>query len=88
LSELTPAFSLCIHLISDPRLKQLSEQKMDEWRAWFDNRLDNAIEAVEVEHKENGQSTIIIYFLAFKNDCNSILIHYSFKTNIEKQSSR
>jgi hypothetical protein len=39
---------------------------MDEWRAWFDNRLDNAIEAVEVEHKENGQSTILINFFGIQ----------------------
>jgi hypothetical protein len=61
-----------VKFISDPRLKQLSEQKLDEWRAWFDTRLDNAIEAVEVEHQENGQSTNNHNFLPFKNDCNSI----------------
>lgn len=33
----------------DPRLKQLSEDKMNEWRAWFDSRLDNAIEAAETQ---------------------------------------
>ncbi|XP_059607943.1 dynamin-like 120 kDa protein, mitochondrial isoform X3 [Phlebotomus argentipes] len=31
----------------DPRLKKISEEKLAEWRAWFDNRLDNAIEAAE-----------------------------------------
>lgn len=30
---------------------------MNEWRLWFDNRLDNAIEAAEVEAKiESGES--------------------------------
>lgn len=29
----------------DPRLKQLGEDKMAEWRRWFDTRLDDAIEA-------------------------------------------
>lgn len=31
---------------------------MKEWQAWFDNRLDNAIEAVEVENEleNDGQS--------------------------------
>lgn len=38
----------------DPRLKQLGEEKMGEWRLWFDNRLDNAIEAAEVEAQLEG----------------------------------
>lgn len=43
--------------ILDPRLKQLGEEKVNEWRLWFDNRLDNAIEAAEVEAKiESGES--------------------------------
>lgn len=29
----------------DPRIKQLGEDKMAEWRRWFDARLDDAIEA-------------------------------------------
>lgn len=29
----------------DPRLKQLGDDKMSEWRRWFDSRLDDAIEA-------------------------------------------
>ncbi|XP_031635854.1 dynamin-like 120 kDa protein, mitochondrial isoform X4 [Contarinia nasturtii] len=33
----------------DPRLKELSEKKMDEWRAWFDTRLDDAIEAASTQ---------------------------------------
>lgn len=33
----------------DPRLKQLGENKMDEWRRWFDSRLDNAIEAASTQ---------------------------------------
>lgn len=39
-----------IHIL-DPRLKKLGEDKLGEWRVWFDNRLDNAIEAAEVEAK-------------------------------------
>lgn len=32
---------------------------MSEWRKWFDTRLDNAIEAAEVEAQlENVQSTL------------------------------
>lgn len=44
--------------LADPRLKQLGDEKIKEWQAWFDTRLDNAIEAVEVEHQieNNGQS--------------------------------
>ena len=44
---------------ADPRLKQLSENKMAEWRRWFDTRLDDAIEAAstqqhpEIESKNN-----------------------------------
>lgn len=30
---------------TDPRLKQLGEDKMSEWRRWFDSRLEDAIEA-------------------------------------------
>lgn len=51
--------------ILDPRLKQLGEEKMGEWRLWFDNRLDNAIEAAEVEAQIEGEprseSTICRY---------------------------
>lgn len=42
--------------ILDPRLKKLGESKMNEWRDWFDNRLDNAIEAAEAQ--ESTESTI------------------------------
>lgn len=35
--------------ILDPRLKQLSENKVGEWRRWFDNRLDDAIEAASTQ---------------------------------------
>ncbi|CAO1305992.1 unnamed protein product [Diamesa tonsa] len=41
----------------DPRIKQLGEDKMSEWRLWFDNRLDNAIEAAAIEDKiENNEN--------------------------------
>ncbi|XP_055382335.1 dynamin-like 120 kDa protein, mitochondrial [Condylostylus longicornis] len=35
-------------LTIDPELKKLSEEKISEWRAWFDSRLDNAIEAADI----------------------------------------
>lgn len=38
----------------DPNLKQLGEERMKEWRLWFDSRLDNAIEAAEVEGQLEG----------------------------------
>lgn len=44
-------------LVTDPRLRQLGEKKVDEWRKWFDTRLDDAIEAAskqphpEIERK-------------------------------------
>ncbi|XP_070490258.1 dynamin-like GTPase OPA1, mitochondrial isoform X2 [Chironomus tepperi] len=41
----------------DPRLKTLSEQKMNEWKKWFDSRLDNAIEMAEIETQlENAEN--------------------------------
>jgi hypothetical protein len=44
-------------LILDPRLKKLGEEKVGEWKLWFDNRLDQAIEAAEVEAQlEGGES--------------------------------
>lgn len=33
----------------DPRLKQLGEDKLGEWRQWFDSRLDDAIEAADYQ---------------------------------------
>lgn len=40
----------------DPRLKQLGEDKIAEWRQWFDTRLDDAIEAADYQ----GTTTTII----------------------------
>ena len=46
-----------IYLFVDPRLKQLSEDKLNEWKKWFDSRLDNAIEMTEIETQlENAES--------------------------------
>jgi hypothetical protein len=57
---------------------------MEEWQKWFDNRLDNAIEAAEVDSQlegGNGEhlSDNLVNLLAdpsknpprFKNDCDS-----------------
>uniref|UniRef100_A0A182JQZ4 Dynamin-like GTPase OPA1, mitochondrial n=1 Tax=Anopheles christyi TaxID=43041 RepID=A0A182JQZ4_9DIPT len=41
----------------DPRLKQLSEHKLNEWRQWFDQRLDNAIEAAETQQNPQIETT-------------------------------
>ncbi|XP_065093904.1 dynamin-like 120 kDa protein, mitochondrial isoform X2 [Ochlerotatus camptorhynchus] len=41
----------------DPRLKQLSENKMNEFREWFDKRLDNAIEAAETQQNPQIESS-------------------------------
>ncbi|XP_058118863.1 dynamin-like 120 kDa protein, mitochondrial [Anopheles ziemanni] len=41
----------------DPRLKQLSEHKINEWRQWFDQRLDNAIEAAETQQNPQIESS-------------------------------
>lgn len=34
----------------DPKIKELSEQKIHEWRQWFDNRLDDAIQTADRQH--------------------------------------
>jgi len=36
-------------LLVDPKLKQLGEDKLSEWRNWFDSRLDDAIEAADYQ---------------------------------------
>lgn len=41
----------------DPRLKQLSENKINEWRTWFDQRLDAAIEAAETQQNPQIESS-------------------------------
>lgn len=62
-------------LLLDPRLKKLGEEKMDEWKKWFDSRLENAIETAEIEQQlENAESEthLIVYSFkptTFKNDC-------------------
>ncbi|CAL7942119.1 unnamed protein product [Xylocopa violacea] len=38
----------------DPRIKQLGEAKYREYREWFDQRLDDAIRAAEVNENEPG----------------------------------
>lgn len=60
-------------MVSDPRIKQLSDDKMAEWRVWFDSRLDNAIEAAETQENPQIESMQIIislkpFFSLFKND--------------------
>lgn len=51
-------------IFPDPRLKQLSDNKMAEWRRWFDTRLDDAIEAAstqqhpEIESKQQNTYSI------------------------------
>jgi optic atrophy protein 1 len=51
-----------LSLSLDPRLKSLTEAKMAEWRAWFDNRLDNAIEAAETVEQPQIESTCLKSF--------------------------
>lgn len=62
-------------LLSDPRIKQLSDHKIAEWRRWFDSRLDDAIEAAattqhpEIERECFHQlSRVIGASLSRKND--------------------
>lgn len=51
MTNLRDAFKDSIQI--DPRLKQLGENKMNELREWFDNRLENAIEAAEEQNKHS-----------------------------------
>lgn len=41
---------------SDPRLKQLGQNQVDEWRRWFDTRLDDAIEAASTQQNPEIES--------------------------------
>lgn len=48
-------------VISDPKLKELGEDQVNKWKAWFDNRLDNAIEAtqhqdLDLNNKDNDNN--------------------------------
>lgn len=56
---------------TDPRLKQLTDSKVSEWRNWFDTRLDDAIEAAsakkhpEIERKRKCRNTERNFILSF-----------------------
>ncbi|KAM7343050.1 opa1 mitochondrial dynamin like GTPase isoform 2-T2 [Cochliomyia hominivorax] len=58
----------------DPRLKQLGEQKLGEWRQWFDSRLDDAIEAADyqgtniIESKDDIKSKTTVAALSLSGD--------------------
>uniref|UniRef100_U5EJB3 Dynamin-like GTPase OPA1, mitochondrial n=1 Tax=Corethrella appendiculata TaxID=1370023 RepID=U5EJB3_9DIPT len=41
----------------DPRLKALTENKLNEWRIWFDERMNNAIEAAETQENPQIESS-------------------------------
>jgi len=47
-------------LLVDPKLKQLGEDKLSEWRSWFDNRLDDAIEAADYQGTQIVESRLHI----------------------------
>lgn len=40
-------------------MKQLGEDKMAEWRRWFDSRLDDAIEAAATQENPQIEGTIV-----------------------------
>ncbi|XP_017839589.1 dynamin-like 120 kDa protein, mitochondrial isoform X3 [Drosophila busckii] len=58
----------------DPKLKQLGEDKLSEWRSWFDSRLDDAIEAADyqgnqiVETKEDIKAKTTVAALGISAD--------------------
>lgn len=43
---------------------------MIEWRTWFDNRLDNAIEAAEVQNAQTENESTCKEHLGIQNDFN------------------
>lgn len=47
----------------DPRLKQLGEDKLAEWRNWFDSRLDDAIEAAATQENPEIESEFCFVFV-------------------------
>lgn len=49
---ITKTLKIFSNICVDPELKRLGERKLLEWRQWFDNRLDDAIEAAE--HQGNN----------------------------------
>lgn len=49
----------------DPRLKELTDQRMAAWRNWFDSRLDNAIKAAESAENPELDSTCFRSFSSF-----------------------
>lgn len=55
LIDLRDSFKNTIDL--DPRIKQLGEDKMSEWRRWFDTRLDDAIEAAAAAKSATDTAT-------------------------------
>lgn len=61
-------FMICLlHSCSDPRLKVFGERKVNQLRAWFDNRLEEAIKAAEEDSKistaEQGKTCILLFTL-------------------------
>ncbi|XP_037956313.1 dynamin-like 120 kDa protein, mitochondrial isoform X2 [Teleopsis dalmanni] len=58
----------------DPKLKQLGDEKLSEWRMWFDNRLDDAIEAADyngtkfIESNDDIKAKTTVSALSLSND--------------------
>ncbi|XP_046811439.1 dynamin-like 120 kDa protein, mitochondrial isoform X2 [Lucilia cuprina] len=58
----------------DPRLKRLGEEKLGEWRQWFDSRLDDAIEAADyqgtniIESKDEIKNKTTVAALSLSGD--------------------
>ena len=69
------SFLLFINTLNllDPQLKKLGEDKLSEWRNWFDSRLDNAIEATEIENQFEGAES---EFFNWKLSINSRMIWF------------
>lgn len=73
---------ICFFFI-DPRLKVFGNKKVNELRAWFDNRLEEAIKAAEEEAKlpkpPSGKMNRTCFLsLSFSSHCFSLVVVFGF----------
>lgn len=76
LIEIPAIFYWYFFSILDPRLTQLTNNKISEWRRWFDTRLDDAIEAASKQQHPEIESRF--HSVRFKRSkfINSFMILY------------
>lgn len=61
----------------DPRLKELTDQRMAAWRNWFDSRLDNAIKAAESSENPELDSMCLRFFLSFHQFAHFVALRFA-----------